>query len=110
MSIFSAGVSLHNFAAKKHEANREEGLNASAGKSVEREWTKPGQICSTTNISLVKLRYWTRKLKPAIDDDSAFIQLNGFGIQGINLRYPNGVELTLPVQTPVGVLRSLIQF
>lgn len=78
------------------------------------QWKESGlsqaKFAAQHNITLVKLRYWIRKLKPATDDDSAFIQLNGFGIQGINLRYPNGVELTLPVQTPVGVLRSLIQF
>ena len=62
------------------------------------------------NLTLVKFRYWIQKLTPAVDDDSAFIQINGFATQGISLRYPNGVELILPVQTPVAVLRSLIQF
>ena len=78
------------------------------------QWKESGlsqaKFAAQHNITLVKLRYWIHKLKPATDDDDAFIQLNGFGIQGIILRYPNGVELTLPVQTPVGVLRSLIQF
>ncbi|KAF5033494.1 hypothetical protein DSECCO2_606120 [anaerobic digester metagenome] len=61
------------------------------------------------NINLAKFRYWIHKQKPLAEGDSSFIQLNGFGMQGINLRYPNGVELTLPVQTPVSVLKSLIQ-
>lgn len=62
------------------------------------------------NLTLVTFRYWINKLKPETDDDSAFIQINGFGTQGISLRYPNGVELMLPVQTPVAILRSLIHF
>ena len=62
------------------------------------------------NLTLVKFRYWIQKLTPNAVDDSAFIQINGFATQGISLRYPNGVELILPVQTPVAVLRSLIQF
>ncbi len=77
-------------------------------------WEESGlsqaKFAAQNNITLVKLRYWIQKLKPSAEADSAFIQLNGFGIQGINLRYPNGVELTLPVQTPVSVLRSLIHF
>ncbi len=78
------------------------------------QWKECGlsqaKFAAQYNITLVKLRYWIHKLKPATDGDSAFIQLNGFGIQGIIFRYPNGVELTLPVQTPLGVLRTLIQF
>jgi len=78
------------------------------------QWKESGlsqaKFAAQHNLTLVKLRYWIHKLKTGADDDSAFIQLNGFGIQGISLRYPNGVELTLPVQTPVSVLRSLIQF
>jgi hypothetical protein len=79
-----------------------------------RQWgesgLRQGKFAAKQSTILVKLRYWIHKLKSATDDDSAFIQLNGFGIQGINLQYPNGVELTLTVQTPVRVLRSLFQF
>ncbi len=85
-----------------------------AMQSLVGQWEESGlsqaKFAAQHNITLVKFRYWIHKLKPGADDNSAFIQLNGFGIQGISLRYPNGVELTLPLQTPVGVLRSLIQF
>jgi len=77
-------------------------------------WKESGlsqaKFAAQHNLALVKFRYLIQKLKPDNDDDSAFIQINGFGSQGIGLRYPNGVELLLPVQTPVGVLRSLIQY
>jgi len=78
------------------------------------QWKESGlsqaEFAAQHNLTLVKFRYWVQKLKPDTDIDSAFIQINGFESQGISLRYPNGVELLLPVQTPVGVLRSLIQF
>ena len=79
------------------------------------QWKEGGlsqcAFAAQNNLTLVTFRYWINKLKPeAVDDDSAFIQINGFGTQGISLRYPNGVELMLPIQTPVGVLRSLIHF
>ena len=78
------------------------------------QWKDSGlsqaQFAAQYNLTLVKFRYWIQKLKPEAEDESAFIQINGFATQGISLRYPNGVELILPVQTPVAVLRSLIQF
>ncbi len=76
------------------------------------QWKESGlsqaKFAAQHNLTLVKFRYWIKKLKPATDGDTDFIQLNGFATQGISLRYPNGVELLLPVQTPIGVLRSLI--
>ena len=78
------------------------------------QWKESGLSQATFaaqhKLTLVKFRYWINKLKPEVDNDSAFIQISGFGTQGISLRYPNGVELMLPVQTPVGVIRALIQF
>ncbi|MBW6489844.1 MAG: hypothetical protein K0B15_01500 [Lentimicrobium sp.] len=82
--------------------------------SLVNQWKESGlsqaKFAAQHNLTLVKFRYWVHKLKPGTDTDSAFIQLNGFSTQGISLRYPNGVELLLPVQTPVAILRSLIQY
>lgn len=62
------------------------------------------------NLTLVKFRYWIKKFKAPHVEEPGFIQLNGFTAQGISLRYPNGVELLLPTQTPVNVLKDLIRF
>ena len=82
--------------------------------SLVNQWKESGlsqaKFAAQHNLTLVKFRYWIHKLKPDTESDSAFIQLNGFATQGISLRYPNGVELLLPLQTPVSVLRSLIQY
>ena len=75
------------------------------------QWRQSGMSQSAfarlQNITLFKLRYWIHKQK---EQGSAFVQLNGFSHQGIIIRYPNGVELSLPMQTPAIVLKSLINF
>jgi len=68
----------------------------------------PAEFARVNNIQLFKLRYWINKQQSNPGTESPFIQLDGFIPKGISLRYPNGVELTLPAQTPVNVLRSLI--
>jgi hypothetical protein len=55
-------------------------------------------------------RYWVSKLRKEDDDAPAFIALNGIAAAHICLHYPNGVELLLPPQTPVSVLKGLIHF
>jgi len=75
------------------------------------QWRQSGMSQSAfarlQNITLFKLRYWIHK---QTEQGSAFVQLNGFFHQGISIRYPNGVELSLPMQTPAIVLKSLINF
>ena len=77
------------------------------------QWQQSGMSQSafarTQNITLFKLRYWVGK-RQQIEQESGFIQINGFSHQGINIRYPNGVELSLPIQTPAVILKSLINF
>ena len=76
-------------------------------------WQQSGMSQSafarTQNITLFKLRYWIRK-RQQIEQESGFIQLNEFSHQGISIRYPNGVELSLPIHTPSVILKSLINF
>jgi hypothetical protein len=77
------------------------------------QWQHSGmsqvEFARTKDLTLFKLRYWIHK-HSKVEQGSSFIQLNGFSHQGINIRYPNGVELSLPAQTPAVVLKSLINF
>jgi hypothetical protein len=79
-----------------------------------REWKGSGlsqaKYAAQHNLTLAKFRYWIKKSKAPAGEEPGFIQLSGFTVQGISLRYPNGVELSLPIQTPVNVLNSLIHF
>jgi hypothetical protein len=61
-------------------------------------------------VGLAKFRYWIDQQRKGQQDGPAFIELNSFSQQGIRIRYPNGIELTLPAQTSVIALRSLINF
>lgn len=78
------------------------------------QWKNSGlsqaKYAAQHSLTLVKFRYWIKKLKEPTDNEPGFVQLNGFSSQGISLRYPNGVELLLPSQTPVNVLKDLICF
>jgi transposase-like protein len=80
--------------------------------SIVQNWKESGlsqaEYAKTHGIKLVTLRYWILKNRQSADDQPAFIQLNGISSQAIHLRYPNGVELFLPVQASAGLLRSLI--
>ena len=76
------------------------------------QWKESGlsqaKFAAQHNLTLVKFRYWIKKLKEPADIEPGFVQLNGFATQSISLRYPNGVELMLPAHTPVQVLNALI--
>ena len=79
-----------------------------------RQWEDSGlsqaKFAAQHNLTLVKFRYWIKKLREPVEEVSAFVQLNGFSTQSLSLRYPNGVELVLPSQTPVNVLNALIHY
>jgi hypothetical protein len=49
-------------------------------------------------IKLLKLRYWIRKQKVTSYELPDFIQIGGHTGQLFGLRFPKGVELTLPQQ------------
>lgn len=78
------------------------------------QWQESGlsqaAYAQSQNVSLIKFRYWIRKYHQS-QEQGAFVQLNGFcSSYGISIRYPNGVELTLPAQTPAAVVKSLINY
>ena len=76
-------------------------------------WQKSGQsqveFASNNNIKLFTLRYWINKSRQMIDAGSSFIQLTDPVGSPVCLRYPDGVELLLPVHTPVNLIKGLIQ-
>ena len=76
------------------------------------QWRQSGlsqaEFARIQNIQTVKLRYWIYKHSKAEYNNPGFIQLNGLPSSGISIRYPNGVELILPVQVSAGYLKSLI--
>lgn len=77
-----------------------------------RRWQDSGlsqaKFAAQHNLTLVKFRYWIKKFKEPLDIEPAFVQIKGFSAQSISLRYPNGIELVLPIQTPVQILNALI--
>jgi len=80
--------------------------------NIVEQWQDSGlsqaAFAKTNNIPLSTLSYRLKKFRKNQNQD--FIQLNGFSTSGISIRYPNGVELNLPAQTPAGFLKSLIYY
>jgi len=64
------------------------------------------------NINVFTLRYWINKKRRQQNEEngsSGFVQLNNLAATGdIILHYPNGVELQLPLHTPVSMIKSLV--
>ena len=58
---------------------------------------------------IAKLRYWIKRHRSSQLETSAFVQIGGIAGSSIHLRLPNGVELSLPGQTPLAYLKSLVQ-
>ncbi|RLD22577.1 MAG: hypothetical protein DRI54_08315 [Bacteroidetes bacterium] len=81
--------------------------------SLVEQWQQSGQSQSgfarENNINVFTLRYWIDKSRQENDGGSSFIQINASGGTPVCLRYPNGVELLLPVNTPVVFIKGLIQ-
>ena len=80
--------------------------------SLVEQWQQSGQsqveFASNNDIKLFTLRYWINKSRHVIDTGSSFIQLTDPVGAPVCLRYPNGVELLLPVHTPVNLIKGLI--
>jgi hypothetical protein len=91
-------------------------MNAQSEKmqSLVSRWKDSGlsqaEFARKNELKLHMFRYWISKLRKEEDDSPAFIALDGFATAQISLHYPNGVELILPAQTPVSVLKGLIHF
>jgi len=81
--------------------------------AIVKNWFESGltqvEFAKIHNIKLGTLRYWIAKNRRASSHQASFIQINPPVTSGIHIRYPHGVEVVLPYQTPLGVIRSLIQ-
>lgn len=77
------------------------------------QWQESGMtqkdFARSHEIKLSTLRYWIRKSRDEFSGGD-FIPLNLSSGQAIRLFYPNGIEIELPAQTPVHVIRYLIKF
>ena len=60
-------------------------------------------------ISLHTLKYWIYKYRKQNKNSDEFIRLDQISTPEICLKYPNGVELLIPVKTPINFLRELIK-
>jgi len=76
---------------------------------VER-WQQSGQsqeaFAKDNQLAVAKLRYWIRQKREK--QTGSFVEISAPIVSGLIIRYPNGVELQLPPQTPVAQLRHLI--
>ncbi len=61
-------------------------------------------------INIYTFKYWLYKFSQEYEQPKDFIQLDQVPSQNICFRYPNGVELLVPAQTPATILRELIKF
>jgi hypothetical protein len=79
--------------------------------SVVQDWQASGimqiEYAWVHDMNISRLRYWIRKTAGGEQQQQDFIQI-GLA-QGIHIRYPHGGEVILPAQTPVKLLRLLIQ-
>lgn len=83
------------------------------GTSLPEMWLKSGmtqeEFARVNNLSVHRLRYWLYKRKDALGASENFVEINmpAFG-SGFLIRYPNGIELSAPVLTPLQTLKGLI--
>jgi hypothetical protein len=61
------------------------------------------------NLSLHTFKYWLYKIRQEQENAGSFIRLDKVMLPELCLRYPNGVELLVPAQTPHTLLRELIK-
>ena len=81
--------------------------------SIAQQWRSSGMTqidyANAKQISIHTLRYWLYKHKGSVSDEGSFLRLKDLSTANeIVLRYPGGVELRLPVATPLSVIKQLI--
>lgn len=78
------------------------------------QWQASGQsqkkFATENNLNLHTFKYWIYKFRQDDQSPEGFIRLDTIAASEITLRYPNGVELMLPISTPATVLIELIRF
>lgn len=77
------------------------------------QWQAGGQsqkdFAAKHNLNLHTFKYWIYKFRQDDHSPEGFIRLDNIPAQEISLRYPNGVELAVPTNTPAAVLIDLIR-
>jgi len=78
-----------------------------------KKWQSSGltqiEFANQHDISLHTLKYWIYKLRKQNKNTDGFIRLEQITTPEICLRYPNGVELLIPAQTPINFLKELLK-
>jgi transposase-like protein len=77
------------------------------------DWQQSGQsqkaFAETHGIKLFTFRYWIQKQREQSQHTDAFLQLGApLSAAAITIRYPNGTELQLPANTPLGTIKGLL--
>ena len=76
-------------------------------------WKSSGQsqaaYARQEGINLHTFRYWVKKDLHGSQPFDGFLRVGQFPVAEISLRYPNGVELYLPVHTPAKTILELIK-
>lgn len=60
------------------------------------------------DINLNTFRYWTSKYREVHQAPEDFIELPGVHGSMIQLYFPNGVQIHLPIQTPLDLIKGLL--
>jgi hypothetical protein len=81
--------------------------------SLAQQWRSSGMtqtdFANVNKISIHTLRYWLYKHKGSNSEEGSFLRIKDLStVNEIVLRYPGGVELRLPVATPLSVIKQLI--
>ncbi len=68
------------------------------------------EYVETHQLKIHTFKYWIQKFNKEQPKSSGFIAIDTLIPSEINIRYPNGVELAIPSQTSMNVIRELIQY
>jgi len=76
-------------------------------------WPESGmtqvRYAEVNNLSIHTLKYWLYKRKKSGKSSGGFIRLKEFSLgEEFVIRYPHGVELKISANTPLPVIRSLV--
>lgn len=68
------------------------------------------EYATRNQLKIHTFKYWIQKFNKEQSKSSGFIAIEPLLPTEINIRYPNGVELALPSQTSLKIIRELIQY
>ncbi len=61
-------------------------------------------------IKQSKFQYWLKQYREQQDFQDSFVEIPAAYSQPIIIRYPDGVEISLPLQTPLRFIKELISY